>query len=169
MANSKKKPIKSTKSKGKIKAKVKTKPKPKAKVKVKVKPKAKIKIKGQPVAKAKPKAQLRVKSKAQPTKVDFSELVSPLDDRVIVQVQEGEKRTAGGLYIPDSAAVSGNLEGLVVSAGRGRMDKKGKVHAMDLRIGDHVLFPQYAGSSIELLGHKLHILRESEVLGVIQH
>ncbi|MBC7371850.1 MAG: co-chaperone GroES [Bdellovibrionaceae bacterium] len=101
-------------------------------------------------------------------KMDFSGFVTPLDDRVMIQVAEAAKKTAGGLYIPDTVtSMTGNLEGLVVSVGRGRLDKKGKVHPLDLKVGDKVMFPEYSASKIKIQDQDLMILRESDVLGVV--
>lgn len=101
-------------------------------------------------------------------KMDFSNFITPLDDRVMIQLADVPKKTAGGLYIPDTVqSVTGNLEGLVVSVGRGRLDAKGKLHAMDLKVGDKVMFPDYAASKIKIQDQDVVILRESDVLGVI--
>ena len=102
-------------------------------------------------------------------KIDFKNFLTPLDDRLIVQLAERERKTAGGLFIPDTVAdVSGNLEGLVVAAGRGHRDKKGRVRPMDVKVGDRVIFPQYSGSKIEIPGADVMILRESDVMGLFQ-
>jgi chaperonin GroES len=101
-------------------------------------------------------------------KIDVGGFLTPLDDRVIVQVSGSDRMTAGGLYIPDTVAdTSGNLQGLVLSVGRGRRDKKGRVHPMDLKVGDKVLFSEYSGSKIKVQETDLLILRESDVLGVV--
>jgi chaperonin GroES len=101
-------------------------------------------------------------------KVDLSGFVTPLDDRVMVQLTGAEKMTAGGLYIPDTVAdVSGNLQGFVVSVGRGHRNKKGHVRPMDLKVGDKVLFSEYAGSKLKVQDQDVLILRESDVLGVV--
>jgi chaperonin GroES len=101
-------------------------------------------------------------------KVDLSNFLTPLDDRVIVQVAEAEKMTAGGLYIPDTVVdVSGNLQGFVVSVGRGHRNKKGHVRPMDLNVGDKILFSEYSGSKIKIQDQDLLIIREGDVLGVI--
>jgi Co-chaperonin GroES (HSP10) len=106
-------------------------------------------------------------AKAQKT-LDLSNFVTPLDDRLLVQTMGSERMTAGGLYIPDTVAdVSGNLHGVVVSVGRGRMDKKGHIHPMDVQLGDKVVFAQYSGSKINIQNEDLIILRESEVMGVV--
>ncbi|HEY8272210.1 MAG TPA: co-chaperone GroES [Pseudobdellovibrionaceae bacterium] len=102
------------------------------------------------------------------TKIDLSRVVTPLDDRVLVQLVEKETMTAGGLYIPDTVSdVSGNLEGFVISVGRGHRNKKGYVRPMDLKVGDKVLFSEYAGSKIKIQDQDLLIVREIDVLGVI--
>jgi chaperonin GroES len=102
-------------------------------------------------------------------KLDLTKVVTPLDDRVLVQLAEAEKRTAGGLYIPNTVSdVSGNLHGFVVSIGRGRRDKKGRLHPMDLSIGDEIVFTEHAGSKIKIQDQDLMIIRESDVLGVVR-
>lgn len=109
-------------------------------------------------------AQSEVKAK----KFDFEKLVTPLDDRLVVRVSGVERKTAGGLYIPDTVSdVSGNLEGHVVAVGRGSMNKKGHVRPMDVAVGDRIVFSQFAGTKIKIQNEDLLILRESEVLGVV--
>lgn len=101
-------------------------------------------------------------------KINFEGLVTPLDDRLVVRVSGAERKTAGGLYIPDTVSdVSGNLEGQVVAVGRGSMNKKGHVRPMDVTVGDRVVFSQFAGTKIKIQNEDLLILRESEVLGVV--
>jgi chaperonin GroES len=101
-------------------------------------------------------------------KIDLKNFVTPLDDRLIVQTAEKERKTAGGLYIPDTAAdVSGNFEGQVIAAGRGHRDPKGRVRPMDVGVGDRVIFSQYAGAKLEIQGQEVLILRESDVMGIL--
>lgn len=107
---------------------------------------------------------------AKPTKkpADLSGFVTPLDDRVLIRLTEMERKTAGGLFIPDTVAdVSGNLEGVVVAVGRGHRDGKGRVRPMDVSMGDRVVFPQYAGAKINWDGEDLLILREGELMGIV--
>lgn len=100
--------------------------------------------------------------------LDLSGFVTPLDDRLLVQLSGSEKMTAGGLYIPDSVAdTSGNLQGIVVSVGRGHMNKKGHVRPMDVKVGDKIVFSQYAGSKIKIQNEDLIILREPDVMGIV--
>lgn len=119
--------------------------------------------------KASPKMTMAVAKRVQPKAAsDLSHFVTPLDDRILVRLSGAEKMTAGGLYIPDTVAdVSGNLQGMVVSVGRGHRGKKGHLTPMDVRVGDKVLFPEYAGSKIEIQNEELVILRESEVMGIV--
>lgn len=98
---------------------------------------------------------------------DWTQIVSPLDDRVLIQVESTEMRTPGGLYIPETANINGNYQGAVVAVGRGHRDKKGRVRPLDVQVGDQVLFGQYAGSTIEIDGEELKIVRESEILGTV--
>lgn len=115
-----------------------------------------------------PAAKKVVTQSAPMKKVDLSQMVTPLDDRVLVQLMGVERRTAGGLYIPDTVAdVSGNLQGFVVAIGRGHRNRKGMVRPMDLKVGDKVLFSEYAGTKIKIEDQDLLILREGDVLGVV--
>lgn len=101
-------------------------------------------------------------------RVDFASVLTPLEDRLLVLVTEKERRTAGGLYLPDTVAdSSGNIRGEVVSVGRGRRDKKGKIHPMDVSLGDEVVFSQYSGSKLNLMGQNLIVLHETEVMGIV--
>ncbi len=166
-------------AKAKVKTKKKTKAKiaPRAKVKVKAKPKPKRKAHAKTKVHAKTKTNtkkavkapaLSLVSKQTVTVQQVAKFVTPLDDRLIVQVVQGEKRTAGGLYIPDSVETStGNNTGTVLAVGRGHRDNKGRVRPMDVKVGDQVLFSSYAGSKLNLSGVELTILRESELMGVM--
>lgn len=101
-------------------------------------------------------------------KLDLANFVTPLDDRMIVQLSGSERMTAGGLYIPDTVSdASGNLQGVVVAVGRGHFSKKGHLQPMDAKVGDKVVFAQYAGSKIKIQNEDLIILRESDVMGVV--
>lgn len=119
------------------------------------------------VVKSATKSAAPKKTKDNP-KIKWSEFVTPLDDRIIVQVSAVERKTAGGLFIPDTAELaSENTEGVAVSVGRGHLNKQGKIRPMDVRIGDRLWFSQHSGSKIELLGETLVLLRESEVMGIV--
>lgn len=99
---------------------------------------------------------------------DLSAIISPLDDRVLVRLASREKVTAGGLIIPDTADVSGHLKGDVVAIGRGHRDPKGHLRPIELRVGDRILINEYSGAKVTVGEEELLILRESEVLGVVE-
>tara|TARA_E500000331_G_C17235859_1_gene704774 strand:- start:912 stop:1199 length:288 start_codon:yes stop_codon:yes gene_type:complete len=92
--------------------------------------------------------------------------IRPLQDRVVVRRTEEETKSAGGIVIPDSAAEKPS-QGEVVAVGPGKKLDNGSVQEVDLKVGDKVLFGQYAGSSVKLDGEELLIMSESEVFGVV--
>ena len=109
-------------------------------------------------------------AKAVIPKANFSAIISPLEDRVLVQLETngGERRSPGGLIlVSDSAAVAGHVKAQVVAVGPGKRNKKGQIRPLDLRIGDWVLLAEFGGDDIELNSHKLKIVREGEILGVV--
>lgn len=92
--------------------------------------------------------------------------VKPLHDRIIVKRLEEEEKTAGGIIIPD-AAKEKPQEGMVVAVGSGRRED-GKVVALDVKAGDKVLFGKYSGTEIELGGEEHLIMREDDILGIVE-
>jgi chaperonin GroES len=93
--------------------------------------------------------------------------IRPLHDRVIVQrIDEGEQKV-GGIIIPDSAKEKPQ-QGKVIAVGKGRIEKDGKITPLDVKSGDTVLFGKYAGQEIKIDGNEYLIIREEEVLGVIE-
>ncbi|HEY8923030.1 MAG TPA: co-chaperone GroES [Polyangia bacterium] len=93
--------------------------------------------------------------------------VRPLQDRVIVKRIAEEEKTRGGIIIPDTAKEKPG-EGEVVAVGSGKADDKGKIRPLDVKKGDRVLFGKYSGSEIKVDGVDHIILREDEILGVIE-
>jgi len=91
----------------------------------------------------------------------------PLQDRVLIRRIESEEKTTGGIIIPDTAKEKPQ-EGEVVSVGPGNRDESGKVHALDVKAGDRVLFGKWSGSEIKLDGEELIIMKESDILGVLE-
>jgi chaperonin GroES len=91
----------------------------------------------------------------------------PLHDRVIVKRLDSEEKTKGGIIIPDSAKEK-PLEGKVFAAGPGKRDDNGKVLAMGVKKGDKVLFGKYAGTEIKIDDEEMIILREDDILAVIE-
>ena len=93
--------------------------------------------------------------------------VRPLHDRIIVERLEEEEQRVGGIIIPDSAKEKPQ-QGKVIAVGKGRIEKDGKVTPLDVKAGDKVLFGKYAGQEIKIDGNEYLIIREEEVLGVIE-
>ena len=94
--------------------------------------------------------------------------IRPLHDRIVVKrIEESADKTASGLYIPDSAKEKPQ-EGEVVAVGNGKRTEDGKILPMDLKPGDRILFGKYSGSDIKLDGNEYMIMREDEVLGVLE-
>ena len=93
--------------------------------------------------------------------------VVPLHDRIVVARIDAEEKTAGGIIIPDTAKEKPQ-EGRVVAVGNGRRDKKGKRIAMDVKKGDRILFGRYAGTEIKIYGEEHLMMREDDILGVIE-
>jgi chaperonin GroES len=93
--------------------------------------------------------------------------ITPLHDRVIIKrIEDSENKTAGGLFIPDTAKEKPQ-EGEVIAAGQGKYKEDGTRQALDVKKGDRVLFGKYSGSEIKLDGEEYIIMREDEILGVI--
>jgi chaperonin GroES len=93
--------------------------------------------------------------------------IRPLQDRVIVKRVEEEEKTKGGIIIPDTAKEK-PIEGKVIAVGKGKVNEEGKLRALDVKKGDLVLFGKYAGTEIKLDGVDHLILREDDILGVIE-
>lgn len=91
----------------------------------------------------------------------------PLLDRVVIQRVEEESKTSGGLIIPDTAKEKPS-QGIVVAVGPGGRDEDGKPVAMTLKAGDRVLFGKWSGTEVKLDGDSLLIMKESEVLGILE-
>ncbi len=91
----------------------------------------------------------------------------PLHDRVLVRRVEGDEKTAGGIIIPDTAQEK-PMEGKVVSVGSGIRSEDGKVHPLDIKKGDRILFGKWSGTEVKVDGEELLIMKESDILGVIE-
>ena len=91
----------------------------------------------------------------------------PLGSRVLVEPIEQEEMTAGGIILPETAKEKPQ-EGKVLAAGPGERDEDGKRIAMDVKVGDRVLYAKYSGTEVKMDGKKLLILRESDILGIIE-
>ena len=93
--------------------------------------------------------------------------IRPLQDRIVVKRVAEEEKTKGGIIIPDTAKEKPS-EGEVVAVGNGKANDKGQVRALDVKKGDRILFGKYGGNEIKLDGEELLILKEDEILGVIE-
>jgi len=91
----------------------------------------------------------------------------PLQDRVIVKQSEAEEKTASGIVLPDSAKEK-PTKGKVVAAGPGKLDDKGQAMALNVKAGDTVYYGKYSGTDVEVNGEKFVILRENDILGVLE-
>jgi chaperonin GroES len=93
--------------------------------------------------------------------------IRPLNDRILVKRLESETKTAGGIIIPDSAKEK-PAEGEVISVGTGKMNKKGERIALEVKAGDRVLFSKYGGTDVKIDGVDYLIMREDDILGIIE-
>ena len=93
--------------------------------------------------------------------------IRPLNDRILVKRLEGEEKTAGGIIIPDSAKEK-PAEGEVVAVGPGKLNEAGARVAMDVAVGDRVLFSKYGGTEVKLDGEDFLIMREDDILAVVE-
>ncbi|MGA7864094.1 MAG: co-chaperone GroES [Stellaceae bacterium] len=92
----------------------------------------------------------------------------PLQDRVLIRRVEPEAKTAGGILIPDTAQEK-PMEGEVVAVGPGVRSEDGQLHPLDVKAGDRVLFGKWSGTEVKLDGEDLMIMKESDIMGVVDH
>ena len=93
--------------------------------------------------------------------------IRPLQDRVIVKRLEEEAKTKGGIIIPDTAKEK-PMEGLVISVGKGKIGDDGKLIKPDVKAGDRILFGKYSGTEVKIDGDELLIMREDDILGILE-
>ena len=93
--------------------------------------------------------------------------IRPLHDRVVIRRTEEERTSPGGIVIPDSAAEK-PIKGEVVAVGKGKLLDSGEVRALDLKKGDKVLFGKYSGTEVKVDGEELLVMREDDVMAVIE-
>ena len=91
----------------------------------------------------------------------------PLHDRVLVKRLEGEAKTAGGIIIPDTAKEK-PMEGEVIAVGTGARSEDGKVHPLEVKAGDRILFGKWSGTEVKIDGVEYIIMKESDVMGIIE-
>ena len=93
--------------------------------------------------------------------------IRPLHDRVVVRRMEEERTSAGGIVIPDSATEK-PIQGEVIAVGNGKILDSGDVRALDVKIGDRVLFGKYSGTEVKIEGEEDLIMREEDIMGVVE-
>ena len=93
--------------------------------------------------------------------------IRPLGDRIVVKRTQQEEKTKGGIIIPDTAKEK-PVEGEVIAVGNGKVQKDGRVRALDVKVGDRVLFGKYNGNEVKVDGEELVIAKESDILGIIE-
>jgi chaperonin GroES len=91
----------------------------------------------------------------------------PLHDRVVVRRVDAEEKTAGGIIIPDTAKEKPQ-QGEIIAAGPGARDESGKLQPLDVKVGDRVLFGKWSGTEVRIDGEDLLIMKESDILGVLE-
>ena len=93
--------------------------------------------------------------------------IRPLHDRVIVKRLEEERKTASGIVIPDTAAEKPD-QGEIMAVGKGKVLDDGKVRALEVKVGDRVLFGKYSGQTVKVDGDELLVMREEDIMGVVE-
>ena len=93
--------------------------------------------------------------------------IRPLHDRVLVRRVEDEKKTPGGIVIPDTAAEK-PMQGEVIAVGNGKLQDNGELRALDVKAGDKILFGKYSGTEVKVDGEELIVMREDDIMGVIE-
>lgn len=93
--------------------------------------------------------------------------IRPLQDRILVKRLESEEKTVGGIIIPDNAKEK-PMEGKVIAVGNGKVMEDGKLKKPDVKVGDKILFSKYSGSEVKIDGDEHLILREDDILGVLE-
>ena len=93
--------------------------------------------------------------------------IRPLHDRVVVKRTEEERTSPGGIVIPDTAAEK-PIRGEVIAVGKGKILESGDVRALDLKVGDKVLFGKYSGQTVKVKGEELLVMREEDIMGVVE-
>ena len=91
----------------------------------------------------------------------------PLHDRVVVRRVDAEEKTKGGIIIPDTAKEKPQ-EGEVIAVGPGARDESGKVQALDVKVGDRILFGKWSGTEVRIDGEELLIMKESDIMGIVE-
>ena len=92
--------------------------------------------------------------------------IRPLHDRLVVERIEAENKSVGGIVIPDNAAEKPD-QGKVIAVGNGKILEDGKVRALDVKVGDRILFGKYSGTAVKIEGTEYLVMREDDIMGII--
>ena len=92
--------------------------------------------------------------------------IRPLHDRVVVERVEEERKTAGGIVIPDNAAEKPD-QGKVIAVGNGKILEDGKLRPLDVKVGDRILFGKYSGATVKIEGTEYLVMREDDIMGIV--
>jgi len=92
--------------------------------------------------------------------------IRPLHDRVVVERLEEERKSAGGIVIPDTAAEKPD-QGKVIAVGNGKILEDGKIRPLDVKVGDRILFGKYSGSTVKIEGTEYLVMREDDIMGIV--
>jgi len=152
-----------------VKAVKKTVPARKAKtVKTKAKVVAQPKVNKKTAPKKVVSKAVQIEAKPKHKNTDYSKVITPLGDRLVVRPIAAERVTAGGLILPDSATSTvGYIKGEVLAAGQGELNKKGHIKHLDVKVGQKILFSEYASTQVKFNDETLHIVHEKDVLGIV--
>ncbi len=93
--------------------------------------------------------------------------IRPLHDRVLVRRLDDEKKSPGGIVIPDTAAEK-PMQGEIVAVGNGKIQENGEIRPLDVKVGDKVLFGKYSGTEVKVEGEELLVMREDDIMGVVE-
>jgi chaperonin GroES len=108
-----------------------------------------------------------MKAQSLQTQGEISMKIRPLHDRVIVRRLEEERKTAGGIVIPDTAKEK-PVQGEVIAVGNGKLLENGQLRALDVKVGDKVLFGKYSGTEVKVGNEELLVMREEDIMGVVE-
>ena len=92
--------------------------------------------------------------------------LTPLGDRVVIKPTEEDEKTAGGIYIPETASKDKPVKGEVLAVGRGKRNEQGQIVPLEVKVGDKVIYSKYAGTEIKVEEQKLLIVREEDILAI---
>ena len=106
-------------------------------------------------------------AQAMPKTGDTAVKIRPLHDRVVVRRLEEERRSAGGIVIPDTVKEK-PIQGQVVACGNGKILEDGKVRPLDVKVGDKVLFGKYSGTEVKIGTEELLVMREEDIMGIVE-